>query len=344
MNTLKSILFTLIIGFLFIQSDCNQEEPTNNDYPLDYIFLDKTQGQLRISNDSKENYFKRVNALDISIQLAKPNEFESRDQMIESYKTHLHASILEFNEEEQNRISGLFEQIKTSFSNQNIKPYHKQIYLSKIDDSVYGAQAFFTREDVIFIPDAQLAMEDSALKSILLHEIFHIYSRYNESLKSEAYGLIGFKKLDAPYKVVNNVLSERLLLNPDGLDNSYGIELQDENQNKLTAVSILHSRFPKLKDEIEDYFSYIHFELFRYDKDTQVAVSDDILQNDIPPEYFNSFFEQIADNTQYIIHPDEIMADNFMLMINANDSQNFEHFSESGTIIINKLHKLMSNK
>ena len=351
-NSLMMRLFKLLTGFslmwfLFIQSDCKQTNPSStpasSSYPLQHTFLNIDEGQARIASDSKELYFDRVNELDISLQMGKELVSENREALIESFKDHLRRSVLDFSKDEQSRLNLLFEQIKGSFNKFNIKTYHKHIYLSKIDDSVYGKQAFFTREDVIFIPEHQLGMDDDALKSIILHEIFHIYSRYDDALKSNAYGLIGFTKLPKPYKVSNPKLKQRLLLNPDGLDNSYGIELTDDKNNSLTCVAVLHSRFKGLNSDLDDYFSYIHFELYKYDKDKALAISDDELQNDIPAEYFNSFFDQISDNTQYIIHPDEIMADNFMLMINAYESQNFDHFSESGTRIVHKLHELMSN-
>lgn len=347
MRLLKLLTGFSLIWFLFIQSNCKQtndaSSPAIANYPLQHKYLSIKEGQARITSDSKENYFERVNELDIFLQMGEELEFNYRESLIESFKKHLKNSVLEFAEDEQARLNTIFEQIKSSFSKLNIRSYHKYIYLSKIDDSVYGKQAFFTREDVIFIPEHQLGMDDDALKSILLHEIFHIYSRYDESLKRDAYQLIGFTKLPKPYMVTNPNLNQRILLNPDGLDNTFGIQLKDDKDNVLTCVAVLHSRFKGLNPDLEDYFSYIHFELYRYDEETSTAFADDKLQNDIPAEYFNSFFDQISDNTQYIIHPDEIMADNFMLMINAYDSQNFDHFSESGTIIINKLHELMSN-
>ncbi|MFK7809100.1 MAG: hypothetical protein AB8F74_14955, partial [Saprospiraceae bacterium] len=47
------------------------------------------------------------------------------------------------------------------------------------------------------------------------------------------------------------------------------------------------------------------------------------------------FYRQIKDNTNYIIHPDEVMADNFMFLIMAQeDPESLKRFSTEGQQLI----------
>jgi hypothetical protein len=49
------------------------------------------------------------------------------------------------------------------------------------------------------------------------------------------------------------------------------------------------------------------------------------------------FFTKIKDNTRYIIHPEEIIADNFMLAVLAKDKKDYKKFSTEGKKLIESL-------
>ena len=54
------------------------------------------------------------------------------------------------------------------------------------------------------------------------------------------------------------------------------------------------------------------------------------------------FFKKIGDNTQYIIHPDEIIADNFFMMTLATqeiDGFDMGKFSAKGKVLIREVEK-----
>ena len=55
------------------------------------------------------------------------------------------------------------------------------------------------------------------------------------------------------------------------------------------------------------------------------------------------FFRQITDNTGYIIHPDEIIADNFVfVMLNQRKGGSKREFSEDGTALLKKIKAVLS--
>ena len=51
-----------------------------------------------------------------------------------------------------------------------------------------------------------------------------------------------------------------------------------------------------------------------------------------------SFFDQIKYNTQYIIHPDEILADNFMILaMSKKDPASINDLDEAGKELLRKI-------
>ena len=54
------------------------------------------------------------------------------------------------------------------------------------------------------------------------------------------------------------------------------------------------------------------------------------------------FYEQIGKNTQYIIHPDEVLADNFIIMCMAKeDKGTLDKLGEEGKKLVSDLEKIM---
>jgi hypothetical protein len=54
------------------------------------------------------------------------------------------------------------------------------------------------------------------------------------------------------------------------------------------------------------------------------------------------FFRQIRDNTGYIIHPDEVLADNFsFIMLDKDGAQASYKFSKAGKELLNLIEKIL---
>ena len=58
----------------------------------------------------------------------------------------------------------------------------------------------------------------------------------------------------------------------------------------------------------------------------------------VPDDAMPSFFDQIKYNTQYIIHPDEVLADNFMILaLSKRDPSSLDDFDEAGKELLKKI-------
>ncbi len=347
------LLFTLIPCLLLFTS-CKrpQNGPTNqqDSRAVSFELLDIEEAKKAIQTDTKEDYFENVRPLEMSIQMGKElTDDTDLVQLKKDYIKYLKEDVDSFSNEDIALLQLVEDSINVLLKDVNPKWMKKDIFLVKLKAKAYGEGVFYTRDNGIFIPYNELDKGSvGALLSVFLHEIYHIMSRYNEDFRRASYGLIGFKavegRLDFP-----PALDKRILLNPDGVNMGYAITLKTDNpeDKPIQAIPAIHTNSPNYNPNKPSFFSYIQFDLFQINPAKtgyMVQISDEkgVMESpDIPDLYYPSFFDQIYDNTQYIIHPDEIMADNFMFATFAQNGLKAIDFSEKGSQLIDSFQNLI---
>jgi hypothetical protein len=178
------------------------------------------------------------------------------------------------------------------------------------------ANAAYTRGAAILLPKerVQKATPD-AIDRLLLHELFHVLSRHAPELRRDLYRIIGFEVCE-PIALPPS-LADIKLTNPDAPLIDCVIKLT-EGDATLHAAPVLYSSSDKY-DAVNKppLFKYLVFRLMkveRHDGRWQPLLVDGepVLIN---PGESKSFADQIGQNTKYIIHPDEILADNFVHLV-----------------------------
>jgi hypothetical protein len=167
---------------------------------------------------------------------------------------------------------------------------------------------------------------------IMLHEIFHILSRYNDDFRDKMYALIGFEKFEESL-VLPKYVQDRLLTNPDGARRDYAINLKNDKGEIQRALPLILTKRERYDESMPSFFSYLNFDLFPLIKIAKNQVTLGLNQkgeSSLSLEHNADFFKLIKDNTQYIIHPDEILADNFMMAIIAHRDNDYSGFSDGG--------------
>lgn len=344
----KTIGLGLIILCLGLLNSCKGKKDVgiiDAKESINYKLLSKTAGETANTRDQEDYFFRDITPLDMSLQLGETYVKGQETQITEEYLQLLRNDVLDFNTEDQTIIAEVIDTLNNLLKDVNPNWLPKEIKLVKLNADAYGPGVFYTREDGIFIPKDELTSDNiKSLTTVFLHEIYHIMSRYSEEFRLKSYGLIGFKALDQAISIPSP-LKERVLLNPDGIDMAYGIELTDPTvEEKITAIPVIHSNSSNYIEGKESFFSYIQFDLFRV-VDGEVIVGGEengVIVPEVPDLHYQSFFEQIKDNTQYIIHPDEIMADNFMFTIFAHaEEEILEQFSPEGRNLLERFTKLV---
>ena len=331
-----NLLFFLISSVLFFQCKSGKQNPSveTPTAEKEYLhFLTKSEAEFQINQDATDGFFESISIADMSIQLKKSEMPESGGESKLLYQEMLKSEMENFTEVEKDFMHAVFDSAEYALNLINPKLMPKRIELIKTKINHYGPNVYYTREDAIILPDNIFTNPSlEAQMPVMLHEIFHILSRYNVEFREKMYKLIGF----VPYEedlVLPQEISKKLLTNPDGVSRRYAINLVDQSGKEQLALPLILSTKERYESSMPSFFSYLAFDLFPL---VQISESEVTLglnskgESALSIEHNANFFEQIKDNTQYIIHPDEIMADNFMMAVIAHKNKSYEGFSEEG--------------
>jgi hypothetical protein len=177
--------------------------------------------------------------------------------------------------------------------------------------------AAYTRATAIVLPTKELAKSPEDLQRIICHELFHILSRQNPELREKLYKIIGFTKCNE-IKLPPG-LQRRKITNPDAPRNDHFIRVAIDGRESLAVPILLASAEMYDVKRGGEFFDYLQFKFvvveWRADSQTFTTVDDGPSPKLAGMRQVSGFMEQVGKNTDYIIHPEEILADNFALLV-----------------------------
>lgn len=174
--------------------------------------------------------------------------------------------------------------------------------------------AAYTRENFIVVPRGQTGSEQRPPKKLMAHELFHVLSRDNPRLRDDLYATIGFHR--ASPIVMPGDLKSLKITNPDAPIIEHVIDIKTNDAETVTVAPVLFARTPFDPRRKVGLFGYLSFRLMEVEKvegqwKAKLKDSRPIFHLPTAPD----FQRQIGRNTSYIIHPEEVLADNFALML-----------------------------
>jgi len=309
------------------------------------IFLDSIAASSSIILDKSDGFFEKIMPLEMSIQMKKEKVSADRLEVLQEYKDFLQADVESFTKEENEYVNGIMKEAFQLCNSINTDIFPKKMRLIKTKGKHYGNSVYYTREDIIVIPENELdARNKNAFLRVMLHEIFHIYSRYNPEKRHELYALVGFKPIEAR-PLLPTTLQNRMLFNPDGINFNYTMDLKNKDNEMIKVMPIIVSAKDAYSAKNASFFDYVKFDLYEleYNQNNSFSVlTDDRGFSTLNLAELPDFFSQIKDNTQYIIHPDEILADNFMYVMLAQQKEGkFAGYSEEGTVLLEEIREIL---
>lgn len=307
--------------------------------PLKVQLATPEQGQKLILDDTIGHFFRQISAVDMALQIGlPPYEATERDALLPKYRQHLAREPLAFAPEEARLIQQLMEEALELVGQALPGLFTDTIRLAKIKGEAYGTSVYFTRGRTIFVPEQELFPDNRSLLPVLIHELFHIYSRYHPAQRDSLYRIIGFEPVQKPVQL-GRALASSLLLNPDGFELSHAIRLEDGKAYLPLLQADTAGWAPQ-----RPYLSYLTFRLFPLlEMDGHLTVEELPLS----PQASPGFNRQIGDNTHYIIHPDEILADNFVILVlqqSGRDNYRMEKYSDRGQAILREMKALLQSE
>ena len=299
-------------------------------------FLDSVAATAFFKANWEDAYFTSLTPIDMHIQMKTEGPLQDRSKTFVQFSQYILEQVEDFEPGEIKYMEEVFTEVNRRLKALNSSLIIPDIKLVKTKLNHYGPDVYYTIGDAIFLPKNTLKRTDiKGQTNVMLHEVWHILSRYNPSIRSALYKLIGFKEHNRNVKIPD-LLNQKLMINPDGFDFKFAIQLGD----KALAVPVVYSKAAVYSKSKPGFFDYLGFDLFELSEDGTILVNDNG-GTTLDPAFMPSFFAQIKDNTQYIIHPDEIIADNFMLAVNANDNRKFDDYSTEGKKLLTNIIALL---
>lgn len=234
---------------------------------------------------------------------------DGRIKTLEAFRTFLSGQVLEWTPSETERLNGIIASICSRFTEK------LSIGLS---DGRFGIiktsgldewKSAYTRENNIVLPVNKLeTYDDEALEKLIIHEVFHLLSRYNEATRSALYEVLGFSRISLDESMCD-VLKTRLV-NPDALDMKWAMPLE----NGDWCMPIIFLEDGRLEFEAGDIFDRIAFKLLILDKPLQsgrVVEREDVAE-------FEKAFGKFGFGAH---HPEELLAELFVDYVTDRSSE-----------------------
>lgn len=323
---MRAILFFL---FLFVQLSCNAQQTavTAIHFTKQVIFLlDSSQAAGAITTDRYDNFFQLVRPVEMSIQMKQAlPPTPDRRAMQAAYEDFLKRDVENFTAQESQFVDKVMRDVYKTIESvaPNICP--DTLLLIKTKGRHYGDGVYYTRGNCIIIPaDALRARNRSAFASTMYHELFHVYSRLNPEKRKALYRLIGFESIGLDKVHLPEKLASRVLFNPDGVDFAQKITLKLDDGRTIHAVPVIYANHDGFSEQQPTFFDYLQFNLYpieaRADGQWNLVTKADSLSSPLNVSSLTDFYRQIKDNTGYIIHPDEVLADNFAYLMQSKSN------------------------
>lgn len=270
-----------------------------------FASIDEARRILSTSDD----YSKSMSAFDRAARMKTERETTESD-----FLAFAANAALDWAREERDVVEAAFGQIRPTITGLGL-PLPARIAMITTSGAE-DAEAAYTRQNAIILPMRMLAMRGEPLRRLLAHELFHVSTRAHPRLADRLYEVIGFHRCGAVE--LPAVLESRRITNPDAPRDEHCIEV-NVGAEKVWALPVLQSGAAKADFARGAVFLQdVTVMLLLVERPAKGGTARPLYAAGaprvVPIDAVSGFFETTGRNTGYIIHPEEIVADNFALL------------------------------
>ena len=225
---------------------------------------------------------------------------------------------------EQTTIKKSFDEIAVALktAKMNMRLPDTILFVKSTCLEEFGAGGY-TRKNAIVIN-----ANEGVTTSLTAHELFHVITRHNPTLRDKLYENIGFRTCN-PIEVTN-AMKGLNITNPDCPVISHYTTIGGEDM-----VLVLHSKKPYEGGNVfeGDYIDISLLVVNGDDKNKSIVIKEGkalLYKLDEKPELFSI----IGTNTPYVLHPEEICAEHFSALVTGakvNEPEYLEKMKEDMT-------------
>jgi len=273
-------------------------------------FASAEQGIAAITADDR--FTRNLSRFDLQARLQTAG-----DVSLAEWKKKVAEEVQEWDDEGRAKMTAAVEAVRDRLTRLAL-PLPDEVFLVKTSGKEEG-NAAYCRGKHIVIPAVVLTRDPGKIESLLIHELFHVLSNQHPELRADLYAIVGFQ--ECPEIAIHPSLKERRITNPDAPAIDCIIKLK-EGERVVRAAPILYSSTEDFDPKKEKgMFGHMVFRLMVVVPDGRgwKAVDQQGRAVVLDPKGLTDFQEKIGRNTNYIIHPEEILADNFVHLVRQRD-------------------------
>jgi hypothetical protein len=298
--------FVVMIGLALLFAEASWAEVKLGENTT-VVFLSVEQGQQALG--ARDEFIERMSPFDRAARM-KTDKEASEAEFLGFVKTN----VLAWTEDDRKKVEDVFRAVQPALARLPVS-FPKTIGMITTTGAEEGGAAY-TRGTAMVIPKADLAAPGKLTPKFICHELFHILSRGDPKLRDRLYRAIGFEKcgeVEFP-----PALRPRKITNPDAPRNDHCIRVQVDGK-PVWVAPILFSQTEKYDVRRGgEFFNYLQFQLLAVARGVGADSAKPVYAGQSPVLLWvnkvGGFFDQVGQNTEYIIHPEEILADNFALL------------------------------
>ena len=276
---------------------------TDKQVVIKYHFAEVEEGREIIS--SSDSFTKSLHAFDLESRLSEAGLEPSESNYLELGRR----SVLEWSEKEIRMITDRAAKLQARIDSCGYKlPIPEDITLIKTSMVEEGGAGGYTRGANIFLASFERLPEEKSYRMdyILAHELFHVLTRHNADFRKAMYRQIGFEILDHEIEFPDCLLEMRIS-NPD---------VARYDSWSTFTINGVETPCTMWYRKVREYtggpfFTYGEPCLLPLDADFKPVMNADgspVIYELSEAVDFNS---RIGINTDYVINPEEVLADNF---------------------------------
>ena len=273
----------------------------------DIVFASRNQARVILS--SSDAYSQAMSDFDRAARLATARTVTEKE-----FLEFAGSAALEWDEEEKGAVRAALEELLPALARLAL-PLPPRVFMVKTSGAE-DAGAAYTRRNAVILSAQGAKTRGDALRRLLAHELFHVSTRVNPQLADALYAVIGFQRCGPV--ALPDALASRRITNPDAPKDEHCILVVAEGQ-KVWALPVLVSALSREELATQGSFLRHVFPLLLLVERAGPGAPAKPLDGNAGArvakiEDVAGFFDQVGRNTRYIIHPEEIVADNFMLL------------------------------
>lgn len=258
-----------------------------------------------VVNAQSDVYTRALTPFDLQLRLGQATGATEKD-----YLERAAIQVRDWPKEEQGKLKQAFGEIEIFLREKQIKlslPATIQL-IKTAGKEEFGAEGYTRANRIILCTGPHQEISSH----LVAHELFHVYSRFNEQKRDNIYAIFGFKKCNR----INTAaaMNGMVITNPDCPFTEHYITLETKGK-PMDMVLQLYSRKAYREDyTLGDYANVGLLQVEGGDKDKKPVLKGGngmVYSLEAIPD----LFRQISTNTSYVLHPEEISAEHFAMWV-----------------------------